>query len=59
MLFAEDQHMIHAVAPQRPNQALNIGIVKSSPLHLFRLIGRRRSWLPMPSIPFIGASSRL
>jgi len=27
MPFAEDQHVIQAVAPQRPDQAFNIGVL--------------------------------
>jgi len=31
MPFAEDQHMIQAVAPQRSDQPLNIGILPGRP----------------------------
>src|ERR1700745_1476808 len=43
-------------APDRSDPPLRESIVKSTPLHLFRLIGCRHSWLRMSSILFTAAS---
>jgi hypothetical protein len=44
MLFVEDDDVIKAISADGSDQPFGESIVKSSPLHLFRLIGRRRFW---------------
>ena len=55
--LAEEDHLGQALLPHRPYPALHIGIVKSSQLHAYRLIGHKPSWLRMSFIPSTGASS--
>ena len=56
--LAKEDYLGQALLLHRPNPALRIGIVKSSQLHLYCVIGHKPSWLRMPFIPCTGASSR-
>jgi hypothetical protein len=58
MLLIKDHDVIEAVPPDRSDQPLRKSIIKSSQLHLFRLIERRPFRSLMSSIPFTGVSSR-
>jgi hypothetical protein len=49
--------MIEAFPADRADQPFGVGVVKSSQLHSYRLIGRKPSWLRMPFIPSTDVSS--
>jgi hypothetical protein len=56
--LVDDDDVIQTFAADRADNAFDKGIIKSSQLHLFRLIERRPSRSLMSSIPFTGVSSR-
>jgi hypothetical protein len=58
MLLTKRHDVIEAVPPDRSDQPLGESIIKSSQLHLFRLIERRPSGSLMSSTPFTGVNSR-
>ena len=55
--LAKEDYLGQALLLHRPNPALRIGIVKSSQLHSYRLIGRKPSWLRMSFPPSTVVSS--
>jgi hypothetical protein len=55
--LAEEDYLGQALLLYRPDPALRIGIVKSSQLHSYRLIGRKPSWSRMSSTPSTDVSS--
>ena len=57
--LAEGDHLGQALLLHRPYPALRIGIVKSSQLHSYRVIGRNPSWLRMSFTPLYGRELRL
>jgi Family of unknown function (DUF5372) len=57
--LAEGDHLGQALLLHRPYPALRIGIVKSSQLHSYRLIGRKPSWLRLSFTPLYGRELRL
>ena len=54
--LAEEDYLGQALLLYRPDPALRIGIVKSSQLHAYRLIGHKPFWSRMSFIPSTGAS---
>ena len=55
--LAEEDYLGQALLLYRPDPALRIGIVKSSQLHSYRLIGRKPSWSGMSFTPSTDVSS--
>ena len=55
--LAKEDYLGQALLLYRPDPALRIGIVESSQLHSYRLIGRKPSWLRMSFTPSTGASA--
>ena len=58
MTLFEHDHVVQTFAADGSDDAFDERIIKSSQLHLFRLIERRPSRSLMCSIPFTGVSSR-
>jgi hypothetical protein len=58
MPFVEDDDVIKAISTDGSDQPFSESIIKSSQLHLFRLIERRPSRSLMSSILFTRVSSR-
>jgi hypothetical protein len=58
MSFVENDDVIKAISADGSDQSFRESIIKSSQLHLFRLIERRPSGSLMSSIPYTGVSSR-
>jgi hypothetical protein len=57
LMIALSMVMLDVFAQGAPQGALRIGIVKSSQLHSYRLIGRKPSWLRMSFTPSTNVSS--
>ena len=58
VLFVDHDQMIGALAPDRPDQAFSIAVLKGSQLHAVRSMGCKPSGSRMCSIRFTGASLR-
>jgi hypothetical protein len=57
MAYAKYHDMISAFLADRADQPFRVGVVKSSQLHSYRLIGRKPSWLRMSFTPSTVVSS--
>jgi hypothetical protein len=57
MPLAEHNNAVKTFPPDRADRPFTIPVVKSSQLHLYRLIGRKPSWSRMSFTPSTDVSS--